>query len=578
MQVLAVSFTQHYTPVAGNVLLSALVAALPIAVLLGLLGLLRVKAHLAALAGLAASLLVAMVVFGMPVKTAVGAASNGAAFGLFPIGWIVLCAIFVYDITVKTGKFEQVRHTIAGLAVDRRIQLLLIAFCFGAFIEGAAGFGTPIAICAAMLIGLGFKPLPAAGLSLIGNTAPVAFGAIGTPLITLASVTGLPLDDLSAMVGRQLPFFSVLVPFWLVAAMVGFRRTREVWPACLTAGLSFAIVQFLVSNLHGPWLVDIIASIASILSLVVLLRFWQPRETWRFDDDPPVEEERTAARRHPGRADGELSPGPGAAARSELPSSDRREAFLAWLPWILLAVLVFLWGTPQVKSFLNDLSTTLHIGTKINWPWLHLEVVRTPPVVAKDTAEKAVYEFFPLSATGTALLFTGILSGLALRLRPGEIGRVFLGTLHRVRFSLLTIAAMLAIGYVTRYGGLDASMGLAFAKTGKLFAFFSPLLGWLGVALTGSDTSSNALFGSLQKITATQIGISPVLAAASNSSGGVMGKMIDAQSIVVGGVATGQEGEEGNILRYVFFHSIALACLVGLLVLAQAYVFPGVVP
>jgi lactate permease len=379
------------------------------------------------------------------------------------------------------------------------------------------------------------------------------------------------------MVGRQLPFFSVIVPFWLVAAMVGFRRIREVWPACLTAGLSFAIVQFLVSNLHGPWLVDILASIASILSLVVLLRFWQPKETYRFDDDPPVEEEQAATRRRPGPT-GELSPGPGAAARSELPTSDRREAFLAWLPWILLAVLVFLWGTPQVKLFLNDLSTSLHLGTKINWPGLHLEVVRTPPVVAKDTPEKAVYEFFPLSATGTALLITGILSGLALRLRPGEIGRVFLGTLRRVRFSLLTIAAMLAIGYVTRYGGLDASMGLAFAKTGKLFAFFSPLLGWLGVALTGSDTSSNALFGSLQKITATQIGISPVLAAASNSSGGVMGKMIDAQSIVVGGVATGQEGEEGNILRYVFFHSIALACLVGLLVLAQAYLFPGVVP
>jgi lactate permease len=359
--------------------------------------------------------------------------------------------------------------------------------------------------------------------------------------------------------------------------MVGFRRTREVWPACLTAGLSFAIVQFLVSNLHGPWLVDILASIASILSLVVLLRFWQPKETYRFDDDPPVEEEQAATRRRPGPT-GELSPGPGAAARSELPTSDRREAFLAWLPWILLAVLVFLWGTPQVKLFLNDLSTSLHLGTKINWPGLHLEVVRTPPVVAKDTPEKAVYEFFPLSATGTALLITGILSGLALRLRPGEIGRVFLGTLRRVRFSLLTIAAMLAIGYVTRYGGLDASMGLAFAKTGKLFAFFSPLLGWLGVALTGSDTSSNALFGSLQKITATQIGISPVLAAASNSSGGVMGKMIDAQSIVVGGVATGQEGEQGNILRYVFFHSIALACLVGLLVLAQAYLFPGVVP
>jgi lactate permease len=577
MQLLAASFTQRYSPVADNLVLSALVAALPIIVLLGLLGILRVKAHWAALAGLAASLLVAIAVFGMPVGTAAAAATNGAAFGLLPIGWIVLGAIFVYDITVKTGKFEQVRHTIAGLAVDRRIQLLLIAFSFGAFIEGSAGFGTPIAICAAMLIGLGFKPLPAAGLSLIGNTAPVAFGAIGTPIITLASVTGLDIRDLSSMVGRQLPFFSVIVPFWLVVAMVGFRRTREVWPACLTAGLSFAIVQFLVANLHGPWLVDIVASIVSILSLVVLLRFWQPREIWRFDDDPPVEEE-LAARRRPGPA-GEVSPGPGASARSELPSpADRRESFMAWLPWILLAVLVFLWGTPQVKSFLNDLSTTIHIGTQVNWPGLHLQVVRVPPVVAKNTAEKAVYDLLPLSATGTALLFTGILSGFALRLRPAEIARVFVGTLYRIRFSLLTIAAMLAIGYTTRYGGLDASMGLAFAKTGKLFAFFSPLLGWLGVALTGSDTSSNALFGSLQKITAGQIGISPVLAAASNSSGGVMGKMIDAQSIVVGGVATGQQGHEGNILRYVFFHSVALACLVGLLVLAQAYVFSGVVP
>jgi lactate permease len=577
MQPLAASFTQRYDPVAHSILLSALVAALPIVVLLGMLGILRVKAHWAALAGLAASLLVATAVFGMPAATAAAAATNGVAFGLLPIGWIVLNAIFVYDITVKTGKFEQVRRTIAGLAVDRRIQLLLIAFCFGAFIEGSAGFGTPIAICAAMLIGLGFRPLPAAGLSLIGNTAPVAFGAIGTPIITLASVTSLPLKDLSAMVGRQLPFFSVIIPFWLVVAMCGFRRTREVWPACLTAGLSFAIVQFLVSNLHGPWLVDIVASIVSILAVVVLLRFWQPKEIWRFDHDPPVEEE-LAARRRPGPA-GEVSPGPGASARSELPSpTDRREAFMAWLPWILLAVLVFLWGTPQVKSFLNDLSTTLHVGTQVNWPGLHLQVVRVPPVVAKPTAEKAVYDFLPLSATGTALLLTGVLSGLALRLRPAEIGRIYLGTLHRVRFSLLTIAAMLAIGYTTRYGGLDASMGLAFAKTGKLFAFFSPLLGWLGVALTGSDTSSNALFGSLQKITAGQIGISPVLAAASNSSGGVMGKMIDAQSIVVGGVATGQQGQEGNILRYVFFHSIALACLVGLLVLAQAYVFSGVVP
>ncbi len=515
----------------------------------------------------------------MPVDTALAAAANGAAFGLFPIGWIVLCAIFVYDITVHTGKFEEIRHTIAGLATDRRIQLLLIAFSFGAFIEGSAGFGTPVAICAAMLIGLGFRPLPAAGLSLIGNTAPVAFGAIGTPIITLADVTGLPLKDLSAMVGRQLPFFSVIVPFWLVWAMVGRKRTWEVWPACLTAGLSFAIVQFLVSNLHGPWLVDIVASIASILSLVVLLRFWQPREVWRFDGDPPVEEELAARRRSAGAGTGagtgELSPGPGAAASSDVPTatSSRRDALIAWVPWIMLAVLVFLWGIPAVKAFLNDI-----YSAKLHWPDLHQHVVRTPPVVAKPKAENAIYDWNPLSATGTALLITGVLSGLVLRVRPGELARIFAGTLYRVRFSLLTIAAMLAIGYTTRYAGLDASMGLAFAKTGKLFAFFSPLLGWLGVALTGSDTSSNALFGSLQKITAGQIGMSPVLAAASNSSGGVMGKMIDAQSIVVAGVATRQQGEEGSILRYVFFHSIALACLVGILVLAQAYVFKGMVP
>jgi lactate permease len=582
----AVSYVQHYTPVWHNLGLSALVAALPVIVLLGLLGVFRVKAHWAALAGLATALLVAVAAYSMPAGTAGSAALNGAAYGLFPIGWIVLCAIFVYDITVKTGKFDVIRGTIATLASDRRIQLLLIAFSFGAFIEGAAGFGTPIAISAAMLIGLGFRPLPAAGLSLIGNTAPVAFGAIGTPLVTLANVTGLPLRDLSAMVGRQLPFFSVIVPFWLVAAMVGFRRTREVWPACLTAGVSFAVVQFLVANYHGPWLVDILASIASILSTVVLLRFWQPREIWRFEGDPPVEEELAgrAARPRPHLGpgtSGELSPGPGAASSDELagaPSRSRAATLLAWLPWMVLAVLVFLWGVPAVKNQLNDWSTQVHIGSHIHWPGLDLQVQRTPPVVAKAKSETAVYDLFPLSATGTALLLTGIISGLALGLGPGALARTFAGTLYRVRWSLLTIAAMLAIGYTTRYGGLDASMGLAFAKTGRLFAFFSPLLGWLGVALTGSDTSSNSLFGGLQKITAGQIGMSPVLAAASNSSGGVMGKMIDAQSIVVGSVATGQQGQEGSILRYVFFHSVALACLVGVLVFLQAHLFTGMIP
>ena len=367
---------------------------------------------------------------------------------------------------------------------------------------------------------------------------------------------------------------------WSFASDALDRRTREVWPACLTAGLSFAVVQFLVSNFHGPWLVDIAASMASILSLVVLLRFWQPREVWRFAGDPPVEEElRTGTRARPGRAGASPSPGPGAAPR---PPRTRRtpssEVVMAWLPWVLLAVFVFLWGIPQVKTHLNAWSGHHHLGRQLHWPGLDGKVQRVPPVVPKAKQEPAVFDFFPLSATGTALLITGILSGLALRLGFRGVIRTFIGTLARVRWSLLTIAAMLGVGYTTRYSGLDASMGLAIAKTGALFAFFSPLLGWLGVALTGSDTSSNALFGSLQKITAGRIGMSPVLAAAANSSGGVMGKMIDAQSIVVGGVATDQQGEEGAILRYVFFHSIALACLVGVLVFLQAHLFTGIIP
>lgn len=544
------TWTQIYAPL-GNIFLSAFVAALPVLVLLGLLAFYRVKAHAAAIAGLVSALFVALLVYGMPAPLALAAALDGAAFGLFPIGWIVLCAIFMYDITVATGKFEIVKQTIAGLASDRRLQALLIAFSFGAFIEGAAGFGTPVAISAAMLIGLGFTPLSAAGLALIGNTAPVAFGALGTPIIALAKVTGLPLEQLSAMVGRQLPFFSVLVPFWLVWAMAGRRAMLEVWPACLASGLSFAGVQFLVSNYHGPWVVDIASAIVSILSLVLLLRFWQPRSVWRFAD----EREKAA----------------GVDPASLQPSS--REAIMAWMPWLILSILVFLWGLPTVKGWLNHLSIV-----QFPIPCLDKMIFRAPPVVPQPKAEEAVFVFNWLSATGTGLLLSGLFSGLLLGLGPFQLVRILVRTLKRVRFSLLTIAAMLALGFLTRFGGLDATMGLAFASTGMLFPFFSALLGWLGVALTGSDTSSNVLFGNLQQITAQQLGLSPVLAAAANSSGGVMGKMIDAQSLVVASVATGQAGGEGDILRYVFFHSVALAALVGLLVLVQAYVFPGVVP
>lgn len=590
------TWTQSYTPLLGNLAISALVAALPIIVLLGLLGIFHVRAHWAALAGLATAIIITILIFGMPVPLALAATVNGAAYGLFPIGWIIIGAIFVYDITVQTGKFEVVKQTIANLASDRRIQLLLIAFSFGAFIEGAAGFGTPVAVSAAMLIGLGFRPLPAAGLALIGNTAPVAFGALGTPVLTLAQITGLPVEKLSAMVGRQLPFFSLIIPFWLVWAMAGRRNVREVWPACLVAGASFAIAQFIVSNYFGPTLVDIIGALFSMSCLVLLLRFWQPKTVWRFPEDEEVSPVEGATATSSGG--GSVSPampaaaalvqsGPDESIISPLISSSgtaslaisatrpsTRSALIAWLPWIILAIILFLWGLPQVKLLLNGIS-----NLNISVPFLDKAVFRAPPVVARTTTpEAAVFAFNWLSATGTGLFITGIISGFALGLSPLGLLRTFLGTLVRLRFSLLTIAAMLAIGYTTRYGGMDATMGLAFASTGVLFPFFSPLLGWLGVGLTGSDTSSNVLFGGLQKITAQQLGVSPILAAASNSSGGVMGKMIDAQSIVVAGVATGQKGGEGNILRYVFLHSLVLASLVGVLVLLQAYVFSGMIP
>lgn len=539
------TWTQNYDP-CGNPYLSAMVASLPIFVLLGLLAIFHVKAQYAALAGLCVSLLIAIGVYQMPATMTLLAAANGAAYGLFPIGWIVLTAIFTYDISVATGKFDVLKRSIATLADDRRIQVLLIAFSFGAFIEGAAGFGTPVAISAAMLIGLGFKPLPAAGLALIGNTAPVAFGALGAPIIVLARVTELPLESLSMMVGRQLPLFSLIVPFWLIWTMTDWRGMLEVWPACLAAGLSFGIMQFVVSNYHGPWLVDVISALVSIAALVALLRFWQPKTVWRYPDES-------------------------AAVKEIAPST--RETCIAWLPWIIVSMMVFVWGLPQVKSQLNAWTKS-----EFAVPGLHLKVVRDQPVVSVPTPEKAIYECNWLSATGTALFFASMISGLLLGLSPRKLAILFAGTLQRTTTSLVTISVMLAIGYTTRFSGLDASMGLAFAGTGFLFPFFSPLLGWLGVALTGSDTSSNVLFGNLQQITAERLGISPILAAAANSSGGVMGKMIDAQSIVVAGIATGQHGQEGTILRYVFMHSIALAIMVGLVVAAQAYIVPQMIP
>jgi lactate permease len=543
-------WSQVYDPL-GNVVLSTLAAAIPIAVMLAALAFFHIKAHIAALLGLGAALVVAVFAYSMPVQSAGSAALLGAANGLLPIGWIILNVIFLYQLTERQGYFKILQESITGITTDRRLQLLLVAFSFGAFFEGAGGFGTPVAVTGAMLIGLGFAPLAASGLSLIANTAPVAFGALGSPLIALAGVTGLDLLQLSGMVGRQLPFFSVLVPFWLIWAFCGFAGMAAIWPAVLVAGVTFAVPQYLISNFHGPWLVDVGGSLMSMLCLTLFLRVWKPATIWtntagRFKADVNAPDPEVVVHSHP-----------------------RAAVLKAWLPWLILSVLVFLWGIPQWKKLLDSISVF-----KFDWPALHKVVQKMPPVASKPTLEPAVYTLNWLSATGSGILVAAVISGLVMGYKVRELFAVYWATIKLMRYSLLTIAAMLALGYTTRYSGLDSTLGLAFANTGVLYPFFGTLLGWLGVALTGSDTASNVLFGGLQKTSATQLGLDPVLMAAANSSGGVMGKMIDAQSIVVASTATKWYGHEGEILRYVFFHSIALACLVGVLVTLQAYVYP----
>jgi lactate permease len=547
------TWTQVYDPL-GNIALSTAFAALPVVVMLVSLAFLRIAAHWAAIVALVVAVLCASIVFGMPGGMAVRAAGLGILSGLFPIGWIVLNIIFLYRLTVANGSFAILQKAIAGVTPDRRLQLLLIAFAFGAFFEGAAGFGTPVAVTAAILMGLGFSPLAASGLSLIANTAPVAFGALASPVIALSAVTGLDLYDLSAMIGRQLPFFSLIVPFWLIWAFAGFRAMRDVWPAILVTGVSFAVPQFLVSNYIGPMLVDVISALVCMGCLVGFLRVWQPREVWT---NPSLR-----------GADPSAGAAPAVAPLGDAPL-DRAALVRAWMPWLILTVFVFAWGLPGVRSALNGIFTTsFPIGG------LHNAVVKAPPVVERATPEAAVWAFNILSMTGTGILFSAIVAGLLMRFSPFGLIAEYGRTIWKVRLSLVTIGAMLGLGTLTRYSGLDATMGLAFASTGFLFPLFGTMLGWLGVALTGSDTASNVLFGGLQKITAQQLGLSPVLMAAANSSGGVMGKMIDAQSIVVASTATNWFGQEGTILRFVFLHSICLAVLVGLLVMLQAYVWP----
>lgn len=587
---------QVYDPL-GSPWLSTAAAAFPIVLLLVALAIFEWRAHLAALAGLVAALAVSVMVYGMPLPAATATALYGAAYGFLPIGWIILNAVFLYNLTVDTGQFEIVKSSVGRLSQDRRIQALLVAFSFGAFIEGAAGFGTPVAICSALLIGLGFTPLYAAGLSLIANTAPVAFGAIGTPILTLAAVTGIPAQTLGMMAGRQLPFVSLLVPAWLVVTMSGWAGLRGVWPAVLVCGGTFAAVQYAWSNFVGPELVDIVGGLASIAALAWFARVWRPREVWEFPVGRSDEKAGSGASGHPKTASD---------AREPLIAAPAPSAVLrAWMPWLFLSLAVILWGLAPVKAFLNGgprgLATyqagerpyvSRVLAPSWNVPLLHRTVFRDYPVVPvpvdrariqdpayrNERAEAAVFTFNWLSATGTAILLAALATAVFLRVSFGQFLRVAGMTAGRMRASLATIMLMLAVGFVTRYGGTDATLGLAFTKTGMLYPFFAALLGWLGVALTGSDTSSNVLFGSLQKITAEQLGFNPVLIVTANSTGGVMGKMIDAQSIVVATASTGQAGQEGRILRFVFWHSVALVVIMGIIVMLQAYVFPWMIP
>jgi lactate permease len=546
-------WNQIYNPL-GNTALSTIAAAVPVVTLLAMIASGKVKAHIAAIIAVILANLITIFVFTMPAGMSIRASILGVVSGFFPIGWIVLNVIFLYRITVATGKFELLKRAVGGVTEDRRLQLLLIAFSFGAFFEGASGFGTPVAITGAVLIGLGFSPLAASGLSLIANTAPVAFGALGTPIQGLATVTGIDPFLLGAMVGRQLPIFSLMVPFWVVWAFAGWKGMKDIWPAILVTGLSFAVPQFVISNYINPWIVDIGASLISMGCLILFLKVWQPKVLWLS----PVLRGRDES----------------AATMAATKLMDRTpltqgELWSALLPWIIVCILMLIWGNDAFKAWANS-----HFTWNYEVPDLDKMINTVPPVSAKPTVQRAVFGFTYLSFTGTGMLIAAIISGFLMGFSPVKMVAEYGRTLKVCAISLITISAMLAIGTLTRLSGVDATLGLAFAATGVLYPFFGTLLGWLGVALTGSDTASNVLFGNLQKITSEQLGLSPILMGAANSSGGVMGKMIDAQSIVVASTATNWYGHEGTILRFVFKHSIALACLVGLFVMLQAYIYP----
>ncbi len=532
---------QRYDP-AGHWLVSTALAALPLLVLLTCMAVVRMKAHLSALMGLGTALLVAMLAFHMPGKLAAEAAAYGAGYGLFPIFWIIFPVIFLYGLTVRAGRFQMLQDCLMNVTGDSRLQLLLIAFSIGAFFEGAAGFGTPVAVCSTLLLGLGFAPLQAAGLALLANTAPVAFGALGIPVTALHGVTGIDTLILTRVIAALLVPFCVMVPFWVIWTFAGFKAMLEVWPAALVAGGTFAATQLFVARVHGPWLVDLSASLLSIAALILFLRVWKPKRILnaRCEDVTGVAVVKTAG--------------------------EGRRVLTAGTPWAILMLCVTIWGTPAFGHWLDGFSA-------VRWVIAGLDhvVFRMPPAVPTAAAEAAVFAFNWLSATGTGIFIAALIAAFAMRLPVKVVGEVLWQTVLNTRFTVITIAALMALGFVSRFCGLDATLGLAFARTGLLYPFFGTLVGWLGTASTGSDTSSNVLFGSLQKLTAQQLHISPALMASANSGGGVMGKMVAPQSVVIASTATGIYGKEGTILRFVFLHSFALACLMGIIVMLVVY-------
>ena len=541
------AWTQVYDPM-NNLALSSLFAAIPIIVIFYLLAIRRTPGQIAGAVAVTSAVLVAIFVYKMPAALALTATGMGALYGIFPIFWIVLTAIFIYNMTVETGQFEIVKDSIATITDDRRLQALLIAFGFGAFLEGAAGFGTPVAISAGMLVGLGFNPLYAAGLCLIANTAPVAFGGIGIPIIVAGQVTGIDTMKISAMVGRQLPFLSVIIPIWLVVLMSGWKAMKEVLPACLVAGISFAGVQWFSSNYVGPELPDILSSLACIISLTIFLKYWKPATIWRFKNEPaPTLVANRAA----------LSFG---------------KVFKAWSPFIILTVMVILWGLKPVVATLDAVT--------IKWlvPGLDKVVMQVAPIAKQPTALAALYKINWLSAAGTSLFIASMITAVVLGVSPARFISIFTKTVSQLLKPLITIPCVLGLAYIMNYSGMSSTLGLFLAGTGSFFPFFSPFLGWLGVFLTGSDTSANALFGNLQAVTGTQVGVDPILTVAANSSGGVCGKMISPQSIAVATAATGLVGKEGDLFSFTVKHSLVLAVIVGVMTYAQAYWLQWMIP